>query len=261
MNIYYVYAYLRKSDLTPYYIGKGNRAWTKHEGITLPTDKKTNIVILESNLTEIGAFALERRYIEWWGRKDAGTGILLNRTDGGPGGGGYITKEETRIKQSVAKQGKPGKKKTPKQIQKMIQLHLGKKRSEETKERMRKERSRRTALLCPHCGKSCLPGNYHRWHGDYCLSNPNGLPRLPLTSVDRDPSKSAIGIEVNGILYRSLVVAYTTLNLPRNLLGSMIKAGKTYNNKWGIFSIKVMDYHDDTCAEFVAFSEQSCLTT
>jgi hypothetical protein len=36
---------------------------------------KSNIVILERNLSEIGAFALERRYIEWYGRKE---GNILN---------------------------------------------------------------------------------------------------------------------------------------------------------------------------------------
>jgi hypothetical protein len=96
-NIFYVYAYLRSKDSitakagTPYYIGKGknDRAWVKHENITIPNDK-SKIIILENRLSEIGAWALERRYIKWWGRKDISTGILLNKSDGGEGNTGKI---------------------------------------------------------------------------------------------------------------------------------------------------------------------------
>ena len=104
MNIYYVYAYLRMKDLTPYYIGKGKkkRAYGKHN-VTVPRDRSM-IVFLETNLTEIGALSIERRMIRWYGRKDLGTGILRNLTDGGEGASGAIRSE--KFKKSVSKRFK-----------------------------------------------------------------------------------------------------------------------------------------------------------
>ena len=109
MTIYYVYAYLRQ-DGSPYYIGKGSgkRAWYKGRGeIGRPTDK-SKIIIVENNLTEVGALALERRLIRWYGRLDTGSGILRNKTDGGDCPPSFRSKthtSETRQKMSEAKKG------------------------------------------------------------------------------------------------------------------------------------------------------------
>ena len=143
MNIYYVYAYLRKKDITPYYIGKGkaNRAWQKHAGLKIP-NSKYRIIILENNLTNIGALALERRMIRWYGRKDNNTGILRNLTDGGEGTSGYPNSLKQKEKISKSLKGRTftdNHKLNLTQAQLGTKNHrFGKKMSDEIKEKISK---------------------------------------------------------------------------------------------------------------------------
>jgi len=141
-NRVYTYAYLRK-DRTPYYIGKGqgDRVYKKGKGQVKPPKDKSRIIFLKQNLTEEEAFRHEKYMIAVFGRKDLGTGILHNRTNGGEGVSGLLVSEETRKKLSEMRVGEKnpnyGKEMSEKQKQKISEKRKGTKLTEEHKDKIR----------------------------------------------------------------------------------------------------------------------------
>jgi hypothetical protein len=152
---YYTYAYLRE-DRTPYYIGKGkgNRAYKRtRKELKSPKDK-SRILILKQNLTEEEAFKHEIYMIAVFGRKDLGTGILYNRTNGGEGSSGALRSEELRKKISSSMKGRTftkehldkiskklkGRKVSEDHKKKNSEKLKGRKLSEETKKKMSESR-------------------------------------------------------------------------------------------------------------------------
>jgi hypothetical protein len=149
-NNFYTYAYLRK-DGTPYYIGKGcrNRIYSAQKRIKPPKDK-SRIIFLKKNLTEEDAFKHEIYMIFVLGRKDLGTGILLNFTDGGEGASGFIPSEEAKKKMSEAKKGNTnmlGKKPSEETRRKISEASKGKILSEETRRKISEAKKGNTNML------------------------------------------------------------------------------------------------------------------
>jgi general stress protein YciG len=124
---YYTYAYLRE-DRTPYYIGKGKKDRIDnplHNSIHLPP--KNRRIFLKQNLTEEESFKHEIYMIDVFGRKDLGTGILHNMTNGGQGVSGRIVSEEQREKMREYHKRVNHKEITPKFFDKENQSKAGKK--------------------------------------------------------------------------------------------------------------------------------------
>lgn len=127
-NDFYTYAFLRE-DRTPYYVGKGcgRRAYRTN----LPNDR---VLILKRNLTEDEAWKHETYMIFVFGRKDIGTGILRNLSDGGSGGSsGCVRSKETRRKMALAKKGDNNPMKRPSVKAKVSKALTGKKNPEHSK--------------------------------------------------------------------------------------------------------------------------------
>jgi len=112
MNDFYVYGHFTKDSDDLFYVGKGKgaRAYESH-GRSVWWNNIVNkhgveIKILYNNLTESESHLLEMQLIKQYGRKDLGTGCLINMTDGGEGSTGRQILDESRKKMSIAKLGK-----------------------------------------------------------------------------------------------------------------------------------------------------------
>jgi len=155
---FYVYAYLR-ADGTPYYIGKGSgtRAFARHRrgGWEWSPPDPSMISFLATGLREFEAYEWENALILLLGRKDLGTGCLINLSDGGEGKPRYQVSAETRAKISAAAAARPprkiseaekrkhsarlkGVRKSAAHVEAMRQSMLGKKQSKETVDKRRR---------------------------------------------------------------------------------------------------------------------------
>ena len=185
---FYTYAYLRE-DGTPYYIGKGegNRAFYKKKTEIKPPKDKSKIIFLKQKISEEEAFKHEKYMINVFGRKDLGTGILRNRTDGGDGCSGWIPSKEYRKKLSEIHKGKTLSEETKRKIKEKRKYQIitkeqsnkvreklkGKKRPDWVIEKIKRgitdESKNRRRLM--HKGKS----KPHLWKS-FEIINPDGIP-------------------------------------------------------------------------------------
>lgn len=154
-NDYYVYALRREDSQLPFYIGKGSNDRARchftesslkcknYKNNTIKSAQAAGVEVLVDflcvKMTEPEAFALEEYLIRRLGRKNKGTGILTNLTDGGDGSTGAVLPPRTKEhREAISK----GNKALPK-----------------------KE--------CPHCGKLAAPTHYASYHGNRCKHNPD----------------------------------------------------------------------------------------
>lgn len=146
----YVYRHIKPNGET-FYIGIGtrkDRAYSKKGRNSywknIVSKYGYEVQILTTNLTRQEACDLEILLIDYYGRKDLGTGCLVNMTNGGDSGNfGIIHTDEWRKNNSNAKKGNTYKR--------------GKKASLETKDKMSKSRignksARRNLILDTETG-------------------------------------------------------------------------------------------------------------
>ena len=173
---------------TPYYIGKGtrSRAWNHSKNdVTHPPKNKKYIVIIEANLTELGAFALERRMINWYGRVDNNTGILRNMSDGGQGPSGakqsseLVSRRINTIRQRKNGgwvSGMLGKTHSIESNNKRRESMLGKNTGQHSPERIEKAAAPKRGMKykkqylieCPYCDTKGGASNMKRYHMENC---------------------------------------------------------------------------------------------
>ncbi len=144
---YYIYGHYTADTNELFYVGKGhgrrcgqlsskrrNKFWQN-----VVNKHGVRVEILIENLTEEEAFQLEMVLIKQYGRRDLGTGPLVNLTNGGEGPSGIIRegRKLTTTERKHLSELLTGKPKPPRSIEhckKLRESKLGKKRGSFTEE-------------------------------------------------------------------------------------------------------------------------------
>lgn len=111
---FYVYAWCYP-DGRPFYVGKGcgrrdaqpksNKLFRNIVAKIGRDGGSPRVVRWHEGAIEEDAHRLEMAYIKLFGRRDLGTGVLVNMTDGGEGASGLVHSNETRTKMRAAASG------------------------------------------------------------------------------------------------------------------------------------------------------------
>jgi hypothetical protein len=134
----YIYRHIRLDKNEPFYIGIGsdnNGKYSRANRKTYRSDfwnkviEKTDyrVEIIDDDLTWGEAKEKEMWWIKFYGRRNIGSGPLVNLTDGGDGMAGWKASDETRKKLSETRKGK-------------VYLPIGWKMSDEQKKVLREHR-------------------------------------------------------------------------------------------------------------------------
>jgi hypothetical protein len=138
MTNFYVYLHVNAQTNEIFYVGKGNG--NRANARTRRSDRWKSYVnkygyhvhIVKDCLSNEDALELEELIIKLLGRKDNGSGPLINMTDGGEGGKGKIPSPETRLKMSIAAKGR---KMSNEQKKKLSDANKGKSHSAESRKK------------------------------------------------------------------------------------------------------------------------------
>lgn len=139
----YVYRHIRLDKNEPFYIGIGNDIYYKRarnksrrnkfwKNIISKTDYE--VEILFDNISYDFAKQKEIEFIKLYGRKDLGTGTLVNLTDGGEGIIGFCRNQEYKDK---IRKTLTGRKLSEKHRNNISKGGIGRKHTAESKEKLR----------------------------------------------------------------------------------------------------------------------------
>lgn len=157
-KFYYIYFHINPITNKIFYVGQGIHSskkfyrafdFKKRSEFWKNVYSKYGVLvhIVEQNISESDINNREIFYIQQIGRRDLGTGPLVNLNDGGQGLKNYVCSPETKLKMSLSQigntngSGNKGRKCTEEEKKKNSDWHIGKKLSEETKLKMSKPKS------------------------------------------------------------------------------------------------------------------------